>query len=53
MIYRALVSLVGRDSDFTRAWISSPNRAFANQTPKTILLQDDGLGYLSSAGSLR
>lgn len=57
LIHRALLSLVGGDRDLARAWIASPNRAFANQAPKTILLQDEGLmtvlGYLNSARSLR
>ena len=52
-IHRALLSLVGGDRDLARAWVVAPNRAFANQTPKTILLQDGGLmtvlDYLNSA----
>lgn len=53
LIHRALLSLVGGDRDLARAWVVAPNRAFANQTPKTILLQDRGLmtvlDYLNSA----
>lgn len=52
LVHRALLSLVGGDRDLARAWIGSPNKAFANQAPKTILLQDGGLmavlDYLNS-----
>lgn len=55
MIHRALLPLVGGDHDLARAWMKSPNYAFSNRAPKTVMLESGGLrsvlDYLSSVDS--
>lgn len=42
-IYRAVFTLMGGDAANIRHWFSTPNQAFAGQTPVAAMLSIDGL----------
>lgn len=54
--YHSLLSLVGDDDKLAENWLTSPNKAFNQQTPIAYIKQVDGLihvcAYLNSHGSL-
>ncbi len=42
-LYRSLSSLVGGDDELAKDWLTSPNRAFNQQTPISYIKRVDGL----------
>lgn len=42
-LYRSLFAMVGGDEELARAWLRSPNKAFASQAPISQISRVDGL----------
>lgn len=42
-LYRSLSAIVGGEDELARAWLDSPNAAFAGQIPRDLIQRVDGL----------